>query len=487
VRNVKLEELSSEVPDVGTPSFMTPTRNLTSSAAFPNVTSARNPFQAIGFGILLLFLFILFSRTFDVVLSSLHIPYVVTCLVLAASIFGGGVMSVGRHKIGRYLLAFTAWMALTIPFSFWRSGSTMTFQGWLKAFVVYVCIVSLIATFDQSFRAIKVLGFSIAILAGVALLLGNTDNGRLFLSEGKFENPNDLGQIILIGLPFLWLMMKDSTQNLLFKIPPVMLSGLLLYVLLKTGSRGAMFGFLSMLVFMFFRSSMPDRLALLAVTLILCVIVALVAPSSLKRRYVTIFSSDTESASSPGDLSEIAVASAEARQRLLINSVMLTFKHPLLGVGPGMFADALEEDLRKEGKRVASQVSHNSYTQISSEMGFPGLFFYLAVIFSCFKATKSVEKISRSRRGNRWETIGNTAVCLRMTLVAFAVTAFFSSVAYQSLLPAIAGLCTALYLSVHDELAQEAAGVPAFIEESSRTLRPIPSAPRFPSPIGQRI
>jgi putative inorganic carbon (hco3(-)) transporter len=441
-----------------TPGLIAPNANSSRATPFPNIKGAGNPFQAIGFAILLAFLFILFSRTFDVVLTSLQIPFVVSCLVLAATIFGGGIFRIVKHKIGRYLLAFTVWMALAVPFSFWRGGSISTLQSWLKALLVYICIVGLIATFDQTLRAIKVLGFSVLTLAFVALLMGNSDSGRLFLTDGKFQNPNDLAQMLLMGLPFIWLIVKDSSQNLLFKIPPFLLSGVIFYVMLKTGSRGAIFGFLALLVYVFFRASMTDRIGLVLLTLFLAVFTLVAIPASLRNRYTTLFSSDADDRLTPGaDLSEIAVASSEARSRVLKLSLMMTLQHPIFGVGPGMFADAVEDDFKQQGKHTTFLLTHNSYTQVSSEMGFPGLFLYLAVLFSCFGATGSVIKASRGRHGHRWQNINNTAACLRMLLVAYSVTALFSSVAYQTLFPVVAALCTTLYLSVRDELAAQTA------------------------------
>src|SRR5437763_16571455 len=98
-------------------------------ARFPNLISVGNPFQAIGFVILMGFLFILFSRTFDVVLSSFQIPFIVTCLVLAATVFSGGILRVWDHRIGKLLLAFTAWMCVGIPLSLWPRGSLDTLQN----------------------------------------------------------------------------------------------------------------------------------------------------------------------------------------------------------------------------------------------------------------------------------------------------------------------------------------------------------------------
>jgi O-antigen ligase len=456
---------------------MTPNGNMIRPAAFPNVPIPDNPFQRIGFGILLVFLFILFSRTFDVIGSSFQIPAIVTALALAATIFSGGLARAVNHRIAKYLLGFTAWMAIAIPTSYWRFGSITTFQNWLKALVVYICIVGLIATYDQTLKAIYVTGFSVLLLAILSLLLGNTSSGRLFLTEGKFQNPNDLAQILLMGLPFLWLMFKSSTQNLLFKLPPLIFSGIVFYVMLKTGSRGAFFGFITLFLFVFFKASMTDRLAMIILSLFLAGFALVVVPSGLRSRYITLFSTDEEATGADQELTEIAVSSSEARSHVLRFSLLMTLRHPLLGVGPGMFPEAMESDAKAEGKRTQWLETHNAYTQISSEMGIPGLLLYLAVLIGSYRSTNAVIKMSKLRRTERWNTIGNTASCMRMSLLAYAVTALFSSVAYQSLLPTLAGLCTVLYMSARKEM-EEVAVLPP-VELFPSAMRPVTAAPRL--------
>jgi O-antigen ligase len=457
---------------------MTPNGNMIRPTSFPNVPMPDNPFQRIGFGILLVFLFILFSRTFDVIGSSYQIPAIVTALALAATIFSGGLARVVNHSIGKYILGFTAWMAIAIPTSYWRSGSIAVLESWLKALAVYICIVGLIATYDQTLKAIYVTGFSILLLAILALLLGNTASGRLFLTEGKFQNPNDLAQVLLMGLPFLWLMFKSSAQNLFFKLPPLIFSGLVFYVMLKTGSRGAFFGFTTLFVFMFFKASMTDRLAMIILSLFLVGFALVVVPHGLRSRYVTLFSSDEEATGADQELADIAVSSSEARSRVLKFSLLMTLRHPVLGVGPGMFAEAMADDARIEGKRTEWLETHNAYTQVSSEMGIPGVLLYLAVLIGSYRSTNAVVQMSKLRRTERWNAIGNTASCMRMSLLAYAVTALFSSVAYQSLLPTLAGLCTVLYMSARREMEQEAAVLPA-VELFPNAMRPVTAAPRL--------
>ena len=466
---------------------MTANGNLMRPPASAYVPPLDNPFQRIGFGILLLFLFVLYSRVFDVVLGSFQIPAVITALVLAATIFSGGLARAVKHKTGRYFLGFTAWMAITIPSSFWRSGSIPVFQGWLKALLVYICIAGLVATYDQTVKAIYVTGLSVLTLAILALLLGNSSSGRLFLSEGKFQNPNDLAQIMLMGLPFLWLMFKSSTENLLFKLPPLIFSGIVFYVILKSGSRGALFGFLTLFIFVFIKASMTDRIALVLLSLILIGFSLAVVPAALRNRYTTFFSADEETTGPDQQLTEIAVTSSEARQRILKYSLLMTLRHPLFGVGPGMFTEVMEYDAQKLNSRTPWLQTHNAYTQISSELGIPGLVLYLAILFTSFRAVNAVVNASKGRNTARWKAIGNTASCMRMSLLAYSVTALFSSVAYQSLMPTVAGLSTVLYMTVQKEMEQEAAAAAASpAQPSAIPLRPMAAAPRLQNAGWQR-
>ena len=91
-------------------------------------------------------------------------------------------------------------------------------------------------------------------------------------------------------------------------------------------------------------------------------------------------------------------------------------RHPLLGIGPGNF------------EQVSGNwhVSHNSYTQLSSEAGLPALFLFLWMIWRAFRNLREV--IRQNARGSSlWAAAG----VLRASLAALCVGAFFASVAYQ--------------------------------------------------------
>ncbi len=446
---------------------------------FPHVAPPANPFQRIGFGILIVFLFVLISRVFDVVLTGLRVPLITSYLALAAAIFGGGIARVFNHRISYYLLAFTIWMGITVPFSFWRGGSIPVFRGWVAACFVYILVVSLVSSYQQCLRAMQMIALSVVTVALVALLTGDTTSGRLF-TEGKFSNPNDLAQMMLIGLPFVYLLVNASGQNLLFRLPPLLLVLLVFYVLLKTGSRGSLLGLLVMAAYFFFNTTMKNRLVLVGVSAVVLLTAALVLPPALRTRYLHIFASESEVQPTGEDeeMLESADASAAARQEILQTSIAMTLRHPLFGVGPGMFSDVREEDAKRAGKRAIALVSHNAYTQVSSETGIPGFLFYTITLICCFRATGEVYKITKARRGPQWDAIGKTALCARLSLVAFAATSFFASVAYQSLFPMLAGLCAILHVTVKQLAGSEQleTGLAGRIAPFSPAARPRSSA-----------
>ncbi len=75
---------------------------------------------------------------------------------------------------------------------------------------------------------------------------------------------------------------------------------------------------------------------------------------------------------------------------LLRQSIQMTFEHPIFGVGPGVFAAASWDERKRAGIGAGNaQVTHNTYTQISSETGIPGFFFFIATVFLSFKYTLS--------------------------------------------------------------------------------------------------
>src|SRR5262249_17768976 len=105
-----------------------------------------------------------------------------------------------------------------------------------------------------------------------------------------------------------------------------------------------------------------------------------------------------------------AAGSAEERKLLLIQSLNITTQYPVFGVGPGNFS-------------VVSgnwRVTHNSYTQVSSEGGLPAIILYLMVLWSAVTNIKDL----RPYRHQSSE-IRLFSIALLASIGAFIVGSFF--------------------------------------------------------------
>lgn len=134
-----------------------------------------------------------------------------------------------------------------------------------------------------------------------------------------------------------------------------------------------------------------------------------------------------------------ARGSSEARKNLLKASIKITIQNPLVGVGPGQFAVAENDDQKRLGRtRGAWQVTHNSYTEVSSETGIPGLLLFAGSFF----LSASSRCAGLSLRASLYPEVRRFATCLMLSIAAFAVCITFASLAYRFYLPTLIGLTT---------------------------------------------
>src|SRR5438067_4594362 len=108
-----------------------------------------SPFQRFGYAVLLIFLFLIFSRIFDVKFSSLHITGVIARMVFAMTVLSLGFVTALRSNVGKALFGFTIWFAISVPFSVWRTGSMVIFRDlWLLfSFAAFLATAGLIANY----------------------------------------------------------------------------------------------------------------------------------------------------------------------------------------------------------------------------------------------------------------------------------------------------------------------------------------------------
>lgn len=402
------------------------------------------------------FVFFTCSRLSDLYLGRLHLPLLFGTTALVLMLLSGGLRRASSTTPAKLLFLFTFWMILITPLSTWKGGSFMLLkEDWSRAFTCFLLMAGLTVTLANCRRIILAVLFSTTLVAALALVKNYRPGGRLALPVGLFANSNDMAQMLLFALPLsamLW------GRGLFKSCCALACLGILLLAVIGSGSRSALVALAIMAFLFFLRASALHRLLIISGLLGTFLIALLVLPRTTLQRYTTIFNSkeEVQVAESEEDAQSMAhnlsaMESSRSRKQLLFMSLELTARNPLFGVGPGVFQVAAKHLSDQRGERAMWLETHNAYTQVSSETGIPGLILYLAVVITCFRSVSKLEK--DAKRDKRFADIADMARALFLALTSFAVTSFFSSVAYKFMFPLIFGLSVALVRAGRQQMA----------------------------------
>src|SRR4029077_6953419 len=198
-------------------------------------------------------------------------------------------------------------------------------------------------------------------------------------------------------LPFLCVMGMRKGNGI--RRPVAVIGAIpVLLVIGRTGSRAAVIGAGVALGMLFLQISIAQKIKLLMGGLLVAGLFFAALPNQLFDRFATIFSaSDTVYDVQSTSVLQSAIASSYSRRMLLMDSLILTYQHPVFGVGLGNFSVAQNDLARARGERMGSwHVTHNSYTQVSSESGLPGLVLFLLALLFSFTALSRVLRKARA-------------------------------------------------------------------------------------------
>ncbi len=431
------------------------------------------------------FVFVVYARfpeILDMVTGqALHIARVLMVLAFFGTVlFGGAVKSV-FSKIGIGMFAFSAWFCVCIPFSIWRGGSVRTLREfWILSLFSFVIIAASVQGLEQCRKLMYALAAATAFMEIVTYAIGRVQDGRLALLGGTLGNANYLAMMLLMGVPFCLLVIQTKRGLSILR----MLSWLTLLAVpitvAGTGSRGGLVALGVMFLLYFKPLPASQKLVAGMLGLILAVVAITYSARGALERYKAIFSSSNMSQVSVSERS--AMESSELRRELLLSSLQLTMRHPLLGVGPGMFSVAnagFTEETKGKPDWNAWHETHNTFTQLSCEDGLPGLIFYCATLIFCFQTVYSAAR--KAKNNPALASVGPMAQALKLALVAFVGTALFSSNAYAYYFPMLAGLCVAFERAVAAELASRPAEpnpnnarrLPAWAQPGTRRPQPV--------------
>ena len=370
-----------------------------------------------------------------------YLLYFFAVPALLGLLVSGGIARVLCERAGILWLCFGIWAAIAIPFSIWRGGSAHTVWAYWKTELI---IMFVIAGTTRTWRECRVLMFSITAAAAVNLLssrlFGQVEmNGRRDLDFGAVANANDIAGHLLMVLPFLvWVAL--SCKSLMLRLAA--LGGLSygVYLVLASGSRGALIALAADILFFTFAATRRYRLGFWLLAPVVVIMALTVLPGSVVNRLESFSSSQSGA-------SDEALASSEVRQTLLSDSIIAALRNPIFGIGPGQFTtyEGSKDELKGTGAYWHNV--HNSFTQAASECGIPALLLYLAAIWSSWRLLKVLGQ--PTNRGPQLLGITNALFCIRLAVIGFCTAVFFLNFTYTFYLPAMTGLAIALTSAVH--------------------------------------
>lgn len=427
------------------------------------------------FTLLLVYLVIIFSRILDVTVPHLKIPLITLVAMCLTLFLSGNALRLLSTRTGVLLCAFTAWLGITAVTGVWWRGSLPSVISAVMSLGLVFVLVGAITTADRLRQALNVIAFSSLLAALQAFIFGNEGTGRLALSLGAFMDPNEYAITLLMGVPLL-LFFASRTQTFVWKLVAIGGAIIILRTSLYTGSRGALIAMCVLALLLFIRIPLRQKVVLMMGLIVLLPAGYIMLPEYLKLRYLTLFTSDVQTSDTRlreqvqgGDLS-----STESRLALLGASLRMTLKHPLFGVGPGDFPTQNFNDVERETGHKVWLVSHNSYTQVSSETGVPGFMMYVTLLFFAIRNSQRVVAAAKLPRPPP-PLLVECARYLGLTTITICAGAFFLSIAYEQMIYVLIGLSIAvehLYLA-------HLATIPA-AERTPSVVRPTASGPLAP-------
>lgn len=382
------------------------------------------PFK-LAYKFVLFFMVIYFTRPEDWIpgFHLLHLAKVMGILAILAFLAELGNVRGRWPRECVYLFLLLGQMFLTVPFaSTWRGGAFAVTQQFAEVVPMILVIAIAVNTVPRLRRILFWQAVSISVIALVATTKFRGAGGRLEgVLNGIYANPNDLALTIVVALPICMVFLLTSRRSAV-KLIWLGCLGAMIYAVVLTASRAGMLAFIVALVVSLWHFSVRGRHRYLLVIfggLAICALFT--SGGTLKRRYEAIFN-PTEAQSAYG--------SAQQRDMLLRKSIAFTFEHPLFGLGPGNFTSA----------SGVWHVTHNTYTQLSSETGIPGFILYMMILVCAWK------NLSRARRMTAARTeLGLFAAALHASLAAFLLGSFFSSEGYQYFTYFLISYTTAVY------------------------------------------
>jgi len=375
--------------------------------------------HTLSFAMLFLFTLVLYARPAEFYPSAATKSLALIIGVVTLAVFAATQLSLDGKLTARppevnYALFFMLAGALSIPFAIDASTAWGEFTGtFVRGILIFIVIVNVVRTPSR----LKTMLF-LSIVTALVLSLQAINDYRLGLNvvegyraagrgTGIFGNTNDMALYLVTMLPFSVAFFFGSKSGLK-KVIHAACVALMLFGTVLSYSRGAFLGVLVVAIFFALKIGRRSKFEVVALLVGSAIAMIVLAPSGYGDRLLSIFIPGLD----PN-------GSAETRRGELFRSIYVALRHPLLGIGMGNYQPNMSYN---------NLVTHNSYTQVASEMGLLALGLFTMFIVTPLRKLAVIARQTFSAREN--SQFYYLALGLQASLLVFMVSSFFLSVAF---------------------------------------------------------
>lgn len=307
----------------------------------------------------------------------------------------------------------------------------MLLDMFIKVMIIFVLMLNVITTRERlrsMMNLVVVCGTIFAALAIKSYLIGDftvvqkQDVGVVGLRisgavGGFFGNPNDLATSLDLLLPLavaLALTSHGLKRIFYFACGVVLTAGVIV-----TFSRGGFLGLIAMSGVLLWKAGRQNRIVTVLAFALMFGVFVLAMPSGYGGRISSMF-----------NIGEDPTGSSQARRELLDRAINVAVHHPIIGIGMGNFHIF----------SIHEQVAHNSYLEISAELGLAGLLAYLVLILAPLRSLRKIERATAAQKQTSAAKLAGAhpsreihylSIALQGVLIAYIVCSFFGSIEYQ--------------------------------------------------------
>jgi O-antigen ligase len=379
------------------------------------------------YGTIVVFWAFYYFRPQDIFTSLYVIPEakilgVVALLGLIVGTLGQG-RGIQLTNDAKLVLLLFCWFCVCVPFASWKGGAAQIVLEFSKV-VIMTLMISLAVNSVKRLRTLLFVQASATAIMAVVGCFFFRGLMRLHMGTGLYGNPNDFAIIIQLNWPICFgflLAARNPFKKLLWATGLIFM----LWAVTLTYSRSGFLATTAAVIYSFYEFGIKGKRKYLVVVagFLALFLMPVLLPSHYGRRLESIVNPSID----PMDQ-----GSADARRQLLIMSLKLTAQHPIFGVGPGQFQNITQTWF----------LTHNTYTQLSSETGIPGILIFILILRQAFRNLKEISHTERFRSDPEAQVFAST---LRAAFVGYLVSAFFAAYGYELFIYALVAFTGVLY------------------------------------------